>query len=110
MAKHSDADYDALVERLHEPGVVRPSSRVLHGDDAAAESQRLLMRATGTGTIDDAVRVALGRPRLDAQAPGPLWKVRTTKALDDKVRVIAEQLGITRSEVIRDAVNAYVPI
>ena len=107
MAKHTDAEYEALVERLHQPGAVQPSSHALYGDAAVVDSQHLLMRATGTHSIDDATRVALGRPRLDAESPGPLWKVRTTKALDDKVRTIAEQLGITRSEVIRAAVNAY---
>jgi len=99
--------YATLADRLHAPNADHGTAPIVRGEAAAAEGQRLLMLATETNNIDDAIKVALGRPRLDSGAPGPLWKVRATKALDQKVRLIAERTGVTRSEVIRNAVAAY---
>jgi len=107
MTNRDDAIYEALVERLHESGSYHGAAAIKRGEDAALEGQQLLMQATGTASLEDAMRVALGRPRLDADVPGPLWKVRATRALDNKVRLIADRLGTSRSAVIRAAVAAY---
>jgi len=102
-----ESAYAVLADELHAPRSVDNDGQTISGAEAAAEGQRLLMLATNQPTIDQAVGVALGRPRLDAAHIGPMWKVRATRALDEKVRSMASQMGITRSEFIRNAVAAY---
>ncbi len=67
------------------------------------------MAATGTTTIREATRVALGRPRLGAaHGPNPVWRVRAPKTLDEQVRALAAVRHVPLSQVVRDAVAAYV--
>jgi len=103
-----DESFETLVEAYHTPGDHGVAEPVL-GSEAAEEGQRLLMIVTQTQTVEQAVKVALGRPRLDASGIGPMWKVRTTHALDAKVRLLATHSGNSRSEIIRKAVAAYSP-
>jgi len=107
MNSRDENAYAALADVLHDSGPIEGEARPTFGADATTEGQRLLMLATGQTTVDSAIRVALGRPRLDADSVGPMWKVRATRALDDKVRSMASRMGISRSEFIRNAVAAY---
>jgi hypothetical protein len=54
--------YDDLDKKV-ETGEYHPRGRVTHNSDAGA---RFLMEATGAENVEDAQRIALGRPRLDA--------------------------------------------
>lgn len=94
-----------------EAGQLAPKPGTIRRGSAAAEAaQRALMDATGTDTIAEAVTIARGRPRLDAAAPSEVtWKIRTTAVLDEQAQAAARTLGITRSQLIRDAVANYVP-
>ena len=78
---------------------------------AQARRQRgraLLLAATGTDTIEDATRIALGRPRLDEdRAESVMWRVRATGRLDNIVAELADREGISRSALIREAVAEY---
>jgi hypothetical protein len=67
----------------------------------------MLLAATGTASIADATRVALGRPRVGEVRDNRVWRVRTTVELDEAVTDIASREGRTRSEVIRAAVVEY---
>ncbi|MDR2974461.1 MAG: hypothetical protein LBV00_07085 [Propionibacteriaceae bacterium] len=75
---------------------------ILSGREAQAQSHRMLMWATETTTIEDAVAVALGRPRLSAQ-PNETLKVRTPRPLAEGLRQFARQHGSTVSQVARTA-------
>lgn len=88
---------------------VKPGGINLRGDAAAAEGRRLLMEATGASSIEDVVRIALGRPRLGATAgPSPVVRARVPQALKDRVTEIAERENRNESDIVRDALVAYV--
>lgn len=56
-------------------------------------------------SIEDAVYVAMGRPRLDATSkPTKTWKIRATESLDTKTHTAAKQHNMTLSEYVRLAV------
>lgn len=102
-------DYEDLAARAEAGQLHVKSGTIRRGSAAAASAQRALMEATGADTLDAAVTIARGRPRLDAAASADVtWKVRTTAVLDREVRQIAEAQGMTMSQLVRDAVASYV--
>jgi hypothetical protein len=105
-----DNDYDALTARA-EAGELRPiPGTAKHGADAADAGRRLLMAATGTDSLEEATRVALGRPRLDAEPRPkvPYWKVRPTMQLDSLVKTFALEHETNVSDVVRRSVAEYI--
>lgn len=97
-------DYDELARRA-EAGELTPKGNTLRGSAAAENAQRMLMEATGTDTLDAAVTIARGRPRLDTVTPPDVtWRVRATPVLNDQARAVAASRGISLSQLIRDAV------
>lgn len=101
-------DYNELARRA-ERGELPTRGKALRGPDAAASAQQLLMEATGVGSLESAVTIARGRPRLEASAPSAVtWKVRTTATLDSAVREAAKARGVSVSQLVRDAVASYV--
>ncbi|MDR0847441.1 MAG: hypothetical protein LBN10_00120 [Propionibacteriaceae bacterium] len=99
-------DYAELAGRA-ERGELRPvPGTAVRGQEAAELGQQWLMEATGTDSAADAVRVALGRPRLDTpRSDLATWKVKTPRTLDEKVRSAAHRRGVTVSEWIREAAS-----
>lgn len=81
----------------------------LRGDAAAAAGRQMLLDATGASGLEAATRIALGRPRLSSErrGPSPVWKIRATEKLDAEVTQIAGRRGVTKSLVIREAVEEY---
>lgn len=102
-------DYDELAEQAERGELPVISGTVLVGAAAAAAGQQMLLDATGASTLEEAAQIALGRPRLSAEGRGasPVWKVRATENLDTEVTQIAGRRGITKSRVIREAVEEY---
>lgn len=103
---NDDLRYDELADRA-ERGELRglPGTQ-RHGEDAAADARAAIFAATGTSTIEDAARVALGRPRLgeDNRPETTTWRVRTPAPLDDRARQAAAAQGMSLSEYVRLAV------
>lgn len=59
--------------------------------------------------LDKAATIARGRPWLDAEdEAGPIWKVRSTKPLDQAVRQLTKRRVVSRSQILREAVASYV--
>lgn len=103
------SDYTELAARAEAGALLPKKGTVRRGPAAAAAAQRALIDAAGTNDLESAVRVAKGRPRLDATAPAShVWKVRPTPFLDEQVRLVAQERGISISQVVRDAVAQYV--
>jgi hypothetical protein len=104
-----NTDYDDLAARA-EAGTLAPiPGTVLRGDDARDAGRAALMAATGTDTVEDAARLALGRPRVgEARTPTVVWKVRASAQLDDLVTDFAKNEGTSMSELVRVAVAEYV--
>lgn len=107
MTEHTD--YDDLAARA-EAGDLQPvSGTALRGAGAAGTGRAALLAATGADNVEDATRIALGRPRLgEDRRPSAVWKVRASAQLDDRVRAHVQAHGIAFSDLVREAVNEYV--
>jgi hypothetical protein len=73
--------------------------RALHGAKAAEASRELLRRAGGRPSID---------PAHDADGPAPRRQVRLPRGLSVQVDDLAARQGRNASDVMRDAIAAYV--
>ncbi len=102
------SEYDELADRAERGDLASKPGTARRGADAAAAGQRALMAATGQGTLEDATLVALGRPRLGGDGPSIVWRVRAGAHLDAQVRALAAQKHVPVSQVVREAVAAYV--
>jgi hypothetical protein len=102
-------DYNDLADRAERGQLTPVPGTALRGATAADAARDALLAATGAESIENAVTIARGRPRLDANEPaGPMWKVRATKPLDQKVSQLAKRRGVSKSQILREAAAAYV--
>jgi len=101
-----DRDYQGLLDRI-KAGEVRPiPGTERQGEASAARGRQILMEATGTTTVDEAMRVALGRPRKTAV------RTRTMKAvmpepMAERVHVLAQRQQVSTAQVLRTATAEY---
>jgi hypothetical protein len=107
----NDPDYDDLAARAEGgdltpiPGTVRTAA------EAAAAGRAALLAVTGADTIEEATRLALGRPRVgEARRPSVVWKVRASPQLDKLATDLAKHQGMTLSVLVRDAVADYIRV
>jgi len=102
-------EYYAKLEEQYVRGDIDWSAagEAQHGDAAHMEAQTLLMQATDTQTIDDAIQVALGRPRLSAE-PNETIRIRVPKPLMAEVRSLAKERRTTVSHIVREAMSDMV--
>lgn len=94
-------DYDDLADR----GQLAPVSGTTLRSAAAADAARdALLAATGAESLEHAVTIARGRPRLDAEeATGPMGKVRATKPLDQKISQLAQRRSVSKPQILHEA-------
>ncbi|MDR1213428.1 MAG: ribbon-helix-helix protein, CopG family [Propionibacteriaceae bacterium] len=108
MNAHDDQHYWDLDEQA-ERGELRPEpdNPVLHGDAAVAEGQRILMWATETDTIEEALAMARrGHPRLSpGQGRSPVVRARLEEADYEALEALAERSGKSQSELVRQGVK-----
>ncbi len=109
LTNDEERQYADLAERA-ERGELRPIGRPKRGAEAAAEGRRLIMEASGASSLEEAFRLALGRPPVAeaGRGPSPTWRLRTSPELDDAVRRVAQERGVPVALVIREAVAQYV--
>ncbi|AMM22794.1 hypothetical protein AX769_21905 (plasmid) [Frondihabitans sp. PAMC 28766] len=102
-------NYDDLAARA-EAGTLRIIPGTTRaGADAAAAGRAALLAATDTDTIEDATRIALGRPRVgETRTTTVVWKVRAPEQLDEQATDLAKHQGMNLSTLVRDAVAEYV--
>jgi hypothetical protein len=101
-------DWNALAEQAEAGELAPVKATALRGAEAASAGRAALLTATGADSIDEAKRIALGRPRLGVDGETSVtWKVRASTKLDNIVDEIATREGRTRSALIRDAVAEY---
>jgi hypothetical protein len=108
MTKPDPAYYEALAEKA-ECGdfLMEPGGQVLHGQEAVDEGRRILMWATETDTVEDALKTARrGHPRL---SPGtgrsPVVRARLEESDYAALETMAEETGKTQSELVRQGVK-----
>ena len=104
-------DEDLAVQAERGELAVKPGGINLRGSAAAAEGRRLLMEATGAASPEEVTQIALGRPRVGtASGPSPVVRARVPQSLKDRVAAIAEREQRKESDVVRDALAAYVEV
>lgn len=104
-------NYDNLAERAERGELTVKPGTVRRGPAAAAEAQRSLLEAAGATSVDELTRIAVGRPSLGAKAgASPTVRARVPQALKDRVLEIAAREDRNESDVVRDAVAAYVEL
>lgn len=103
------AQYDDLAARAEAGQLPAKASTARRGNAAAEAARAALIEATGADSLEAAVTIARGRPRLDADAPeGVTWKVRATKSLDRETRMLAKSQEVFFFQLVRDATASYV--
>lgn len=102
--------HEAMAVRAERGELAVKPGTVRRGDAAAHdEMKRLLMEATGAITVQEAAKVAVGRPRLGAKAgQSPVVRARVPQALKEGVAALAEREHRAESDIVREAVAAYV--
>lgn len=104
-------NYDELAERAERGELALKPGSSLRGAAAAEEARRVLMAATGAASVEDVTRIALGRP--SAGSPGgesPVVRARVPWALKARVAALAKSEHRKESDVVRDALAAYVEV
>lgn len=102
--------YEELSAQAESEGLAVKPNSIRRGAGAARDGQELLIAATRAKTLEEAVQLAMGRPRAGSDKTGasPTIRARVPQALKDGVRAVAEAEGRDESEVVRTAVAAYV--
>lgn len=104
-------NYDDLAARAERGDLTVKPGTVRRGAEAAAEAQRSLIEATGATSADELTRIVLGRPSIGAKAgASPVVRARVPQALKDRVVELAEREHRNESDVVRDALAAYVEV
>lgn len=103
------ANYEDLAARAERGELAVKTGTVRRGDEARAHAREALMEATGTATLDDAIRLAVGRPPVGApRGASPVVRTRVPQAIKDRLTLIAAREHRTESAIVREAVAAYV--
>lgn len=102
--------HEALARRAERGELAVKPGTVRKGDDEAhGEMQRLLMDATDTATVEDATKLAVGRPRVGAKTgASPVVRARVPQVLKESVTALAQREHRAESDVVREALAAYV--
>lgn len=102
--------YEELAAQAESEGLAVKPETIRRGVNAGLRAQELLVAATRTDSLEEAVHLAMGRPRVGSTKTGasPTIRARVPQALKDGVRAVAEAEGRDESEIVRTAVAAYV--
>ena len=106
MTEPTGADYQALLARIESGDVRSVPGSLRRGEEAAQAGRALLMEATQTDTIDDAITVALGRPRKTA-VPTTVIKAAMPEPMVVRVRTLARRQKVSTAQVVRTAMAEY---
>jgi hypothetical protein len=101
-------DYDELARRAEHGGLSVKPGTVRRGVEAAEAARSALLEATGATTVEQATRGAVGRPALGKEGKSPVVRARVPQALKDRLHQIAETQHRKESEIVREALIAYV--
>jgi hypothetical protein len=99
-------DHIELLERIDAGDFHTVPGGLKHGEESARLGQTLLMDYTSTDTIEDAMHVALGRPRKTASST-IVMKATMPSTLVDRLRTFAASHHVSISHVIRHATYDY---
>lgn len=101
--------YDELAARAERGELTVKPGTTLRGAKAATEAQRSFRDAAGTTDLDELTHIVLGRPSIGTRSgASPVVRARVPQALKDRVAAVAKREHRKESDVVRDALAAYV--
>ena len=106
IVENPDRDYRALLAQIEAGEVAPVPGSEHHGAASAARGSQLLMDSTGMTTVDDAINVALGRPRKDA-VPTTTVKAVMPEPMAQRVHRLAQRQQVSAAQVLRTATAEY---
>lgn len=87
------------------------SGEITRGAAAALAGQKMLMAATGGANIEEATRLAMGRPRVGRnKGRSPDLHIKISPETNSILDSLVIQTGQTRSEIGREALVAYLHV
>jgi len=102
-------NYEALAAKAERGQLKAKPGTMKRGAESRAEVRAAFMAATGAESVDEARMLALGRPPVGAkQGPSPVVRARITNVMKQQVAMIAEVQHRSESDIVRDALAAYV--
>lgn len=101
-------DDGELARRAEHGGLTVKPGTVRRGPEAAETARAALMAATGATTAEEATRIAVGRPTLGHEGKSPVVRARVPQALKDRLHQLAQEQHRNESEIVREALIAYV--
>jgi hypothetical protein len=99
--------YEDLADRAERGELRAVPGTVLRGDAARDAGRRELLDATGASTLQEATRIALGRPPVGSAGPSPVVHARVPRALKDGLAELAAREHRRESDVVREALATY---
>lgn len=102
-------NYEDLAARAERGELIIKPGSIRRGPEVAEHAQKLLLEVTGAATVEELTRLALGRPPVGkTRGASPVIRARVPQALKDRVAQIAERDHLKESDIVRDALAAYV--
>ncbi|GAA1359950.1 hypothetical protein GCM10009596_16060 [Arthrobacter rhombi] len=110
MTSNANEAYEALADRAERGELPAVPGTAWRGTaESRAEAARLLMGATGTEDVQEAIRVGVGRPKVGAGAgPSPVVRARVPEELKARVTALAAREHLKESDIVREALSEYV--
>lgn len=104
--------YDKLAARAERGDLAVKPGTVRRGEPARAAARSALMEATGAATPQEAVRLSVGRPSVGStkRGPSPVVRARVPQDLKDRVHALAQREQRDESDIVREAVAAYLEL
>lgn len=100
--------YDALAARAERGELTVKPGSVRRGDASRAEAQRALLEATGAESVQEAMELTAGRPKVGSEeGASPIVRARVPKELKTRVSELAKKENRNESEIVREALAAY---
>lgn len=104
-------NYEGLAARAARGELAVKPHTVVRGPAAAAAANKALMEATGAPTPQKAAQLAMGRPPVGTKrGPSPTVRARVPQTLKDRVHALAEREQRDESDIVREALAAYVEL
>jgi len=105
---HDQAYYDQIIADLESGRLKADPTTLIRADQDPGLGARLIFEATGTTTFAEAIQVTLGRPPGPQHGgPSPVLRARVPREIKDGVRRLAASQHRRESDVVRDAIAAY---
>lgn len=110
MTRNTNEEYEALADRAERGELAAVSGPAHRGTaESRTEVARLLMEATGTRDVQEAIRVGAGRPKVGSgTGPSPVIRARVPEELKARVAALAARENLRESDIVREALAEYV--